>query len=263
MTTSYTLLSAKLLLCLALFTPPSSAMDFPGMDGAGKPCRMYSCSKGYAPVPKKRTITKFTSPGCDAMGGGMLMMNPGAKTSEKPYESCCDQWHACYQICGSHKQQCDKTYDDCVATTCGADSECSESSKLNSMLMQLGGCQKYEQAQNQACDCVSKDKDKHVVARKDVLEKFYKKYAPDSVHKVPDLAKKADTAGKLAVLIQKLVKKYPESIQKIEDPQAAEMRKMMDDVKVNSDKGEDNAGDEDIGSEEEVEDLDSGANEEL
>jgi hypothetical protein len=131
------------------------------------------------------------------------------------------------------------------------------------MLMKLGGCSKYEQAQSQACDCVSKDKDKHVVARKDVLEKFYKKYAPDSVHKVPDLAKKADTAAKLAVLMQKLVKKYPESIQKIEDPKAAEMRKMMEDVKIKTDKGADDAGDEDIGTDEEVDDLDSGAKEEL
>ena len=258
------------MLLLMMIPYLASAVEFPGMDGANKPCRMYSCSKGYAPVPKKRITTKLTSPGCDAMGGGLMMMNPGAAVREKPYESCCDQWHACYQICGSNKQHCDKTYETCVTSTCGLDQECSESAKLNIMLMQMGGCQKYEQTQNQVCDCVSKDKNKHLVARQDVLEKFYKKYAPGSISKVPDLVKKADTAGKLAVLLQKLVKKYPESIQKIEDPKAAEMRKMMEDARLKTDDTEEDMvtndndnNDEDTGTADDVEDLDSGAKDEL
>lgn len=75
-------------------------------DSLKKTCPRYSCGSGLSPVPKSRSVTKFTSEGgCAAMGsGGMMMMQPGKDGADKPYEQCCHQWHACYQICGSSKK---------------------------------------------------------------------------------------------------------------------------------------------------------------
>ena len=111
--------------------------DFGGMGGMGKPCPTYRCSSGYTPVQKSRP--KFTSPGCSAMGGGMMMMATGAETAKKPFESCCDEWHACYQICGSSKKNCDETFKTCSEAMCKPYGEdCSQDANLSSMMMNLG-----------------------------------------------------------------------------------------------------------------------------
>ncbi|CAB9526857.1 Phospholipase A2, group XIIA [Seminavis robusta] len=254
-------------LLLLSFSAVANGIDMnsmPGMDGGGKPCQMFSCSKGYAPVPKKRgsgSIMRLTSAGCDAMGGGMVVMAQ-SDGPEKPYAACCDEWHACYQICGSNKVQCDKAYETCVDAKCAGydEKDCSESAKLNIMLMQFAGCGKFEGAQNAACECISKDKDKHVAARKSVLEKFYKKHNPGSVHKVEELIKKADTAPKLAKLLQKLVQKYPASIERVDDPQRASYQKMMDEARAKGDAKDDNEQPADEESDE-TEDLDGSKDE--
>jgi len=120
------------------------------------------------------------------MGGGALMMNPGADGSEdKPYESCCHQWHACYQICGVSKQTCDTTFETCSKQACGFDDKCNKDVEINNMMMKLGGCKKYEQAQYQACECAPS----HQVPQKReaAIRYFYKKFAPENVDKAKDL----------------------------------------------------------------------------
>jgi hypothetical protein len=102
------------------------------------------------------------------------------------------------------------------------------------MMLQFGGCQKYDQAQYGACECVKKEKREE--KRAAALRSFYKKFAPDGVDKVDALAKKVDSTSKLAALFRKLHTKYPESIKVVIDDEMARMQDMMkgagDKVKV-------------------------------
>jgi hypothetical protein len=200
--------------------PPPFNME--EMMGGGKACPPFRCSGGYTPTPKSRM--KFESAGCSAMGSTMVMTT--GKEEEKAFAPCCDQWHACYQICGIPKQTCDDEFKLCSDELCGDDEECTKSAGISKMMTKLQGCQKYDQAQYKACECVLKDK--ATEKREAAIRYFYKKHAPESVGKAGELAKKASTSSKMAGLFRKLLKKYPESIQKIEDPQQERMRKMME-----------------------------------
>jgi len=199
--------------------------------GGDKPCPAYRCSKGMTPVPKSRL--KFTSKGCGAMGSGVMMMGMGS--GNEKYSSCCDLWHACYQTCGASKQGCDDGFKQCSKVICGPDDDCVKSADLNTMMLNMGGCSVYDQAQYQACECVEKSKVEE--KRADAIRYFYKKHAPDNVDKAKQLAKKADTTSKMAGLIKKLVAKYPKCIAKIQDPQQAMYERMMKESKKESDDG--------------------------
>jgi len=188
-------------------------------------CPDFRCSSGYTPVPKSRV--KFESMGCSSMGGGSMLM-PGGGSMEKPYESCCHQWHACYQICGSSKKICDTTFETCSKESCAGDEKCTKDLELTNMMLKLGGCKRFDESQLRQCDCTPKNK--ALEKREASIRKFYKKNSPDNVDKVPNLAKKADTPGKLAGLFIKLLLKYPEAITIKEDP----MKAMFD--KINVDK---------------------------
>lgn len=194
-------------------------------------CPNFRCSSGYSPAPKSRP--KFESTGCSSMGGGAVMMNPGDITGKnvgKPYESCCHQWHACYQICGVSKKTCDTTFETCAKEACGdGDEKCNKDIELNNMMMKLGGCTKFDQAQYQACECASSNQ--LAQKREAAIRYFYKKFAPENVEKAKELAAKADTASKMAGLFRKLLLKYPDAIVKKEDP----MKAMFDKIKVDAD----------------------------
>jgi len=195
-------------------------------------CPNFKCSAGHTPVPKSRGLKKFESMGCSSMGGGAIMMTGGGDGGgEKPYETCCDQWHACYQICGMSKNACDTAFETCAKDACGIeyDTKCKQDVEINTMMMKLSGCQKFNEAQYRACECTPNER--AMTKRRGALEYFYKKYSPDTMDKVEHLAKKADTTKKMANLLMKLLQKYPEAIQKIEDP----MKKMYDKIRMNSD----------------------------
>ena len=203
---------------------------FDGFDAfanQNKRCKLYSCDKGYEPVPNKKMT--FQSAGCDAMGSGNINLFGGDEDEDgKPYEDCCHEWHACNQICGISKQNCDDTYAKCTEEKCkGKDPNCLEQANMNMMMNGLAGCKSFEVIQNKACTCVTKYGDRHVKQREEALLNFYKKYAPKSIRKVHDLAKKADSMTKMAKLLQKLIKKYPESIELVEDPQTKMYRQMF------------------------------------
>jgi len=171
------------------------------------------------------------------MGGGMQMFAPGAGNSGSHIDPCCDKWNACYQICGSSKQHCDEEFKKCGENTCGKLSNeeekknCNQSASLNSMMISMGPCRMFDEAQKTACTCVKSSKVTDY--RKDAIRGFYKKYAPDALDddKVKTLAEKANTRAKMAGLFRKLVAKYPKCIKKVKDPQQAYMEDMMKKVK--------------------------------
>ena len=188
------------------------APDFDINDMMNQNCPNYRCSAGMTPTPKARP--KFESTGCSTLGAGSIMMTGGGGSTDKPYEACCDLWHACYQVCGVSKKSCDQQFETCAKDRChsATDSEtCTKDADLSIMMMKLGGCQAFNQAQYKACDCTA-TKDKAVAQREAALRYFYKKQAPDNVDKVPNLVAKADTPSKLAGLFVKLLAKYPAAI---------------------------------------------------
>lgn len=210
--------------CLLLLSPIFVSAQFDNF-GGGEPrfCPPYKCAKkDHQPVPK--WPLKFTSTGCSGMGG-MQMMAPGQDDdSNGPQAVCCDRKHACYQTCGSLKTFCDEEFQNCVQKVCevmddpDAKEKCTQSGNILQLMVKMdNNCQKFDQDQYTHCECVPKNRvgDK----RERVLRNFYKKHQPESVSKVPGLAKKADTQSKFVGLLLKLVKKYPQCVQKIKDPQ--------------------------------------------
>ena len=157
------------------------------------------------------------------------MMQARGDGDEKAYASCCDQWHACYQVCGVSKKTCDDGFETCAKETCGEKDDtterCHKDIDLSVMLLKIGGCQKFNQDQLQACEC--KPKAQAPAQREAALRYFYKKQAPENVDKVTNLIAKADTPSKLAALFIKLLAKYPDAITKKEDP----MQSMYDKIR--------------------------------
>jgi len=156
-------------------------------------------------------------------GSGMMSM--GSDVGNEKYAFCCDQWHACYQTCGAAKASCDAIFKKCSAVKCGSDDKCKSSADISIMMVEIGGCKAYNQDQNQACECVGKDK--IVTKRSDVISAFYKKFSPGSISKAPALAIKTETNGKMAVLFRKLLNKYPLAIKKVKDPSVDRYEEMM------------------------------------
>jgi Group XII secretory phospholipase A2 precursor (PLA2G12) len=218
--------------------------------GEPKFCTPYQCPKDHEPVPK--WPLKLTSPGCSGMGG-MQVFSPGASDEDDPTKICCDLRNACLQTCGALKSFCDEEYLKCGKEACkditddDQRTKCESSANINELMIKMDNCQRYDQEQYTHCECVKKADAAH--KRERVLRAFYKKFNPDAVDKVPALAKKADTAGKMVGLLLKLYKKYPEVIQKIKDPQQEYMEKIMRDAK--KDEAVENDGD----AESDAEDL--------
>lgn len=157
----------------------------------------------------------------------MANQNPTDPQTEK----CCHVRNACYQICGATKEFCDAQFDKCSMAVCDAmtsetakKEQCVKDTELQKTLTKFSGCQVYDQAQGTSCECVMKSK--VADSRKQVLQRFYKKFVPDSLHKVDTLAEKADNSKKFAGLLLKLVKKYPDCIKSVQDPK----QKLMDDI---------------------------------
>lgn len=215
-------------------------------------CPNYRCSSGMTPVPKTRL--KFTSTGCSAMGGGMVLMGNQNEKEDEPYASCCDEWHACYQVCGIAKKICDDSFKSCAAIKCGSDEDCTKQVELSTMMMNLSGCHRFDQAQYQACECVLKNK--ATEKRQAAIRRFYNKFAPSAETKADELAKKVDkSTAKMAGLFRKLLSKYPDAIQKVEDPQQAMYRKMMEEAKNKDSKDDISEEEKSIGDDEDREEV--------
>lgn len=215
-----------------------AALDFDGMGGGlggGKPCKPFSCSSGYGPVPK-RPLT-LTSQGCHGMGGAMFsgggLGGSGPKPSDAVLRPCCDLFHACHGICGAPKTRCDKNLKKCVAEGCAglsgdaAQKECEQTGNLHVMMAQLGGCKRYEEAQAAACDCV---KEERVHKRREQsLTDFFKAHSRDKLGNVAKLCKKHGEADswKFSKLIGRMVAKYPASIKQVKSREQEMMDELM------------------------------------
>lgn len=250
------------LLCTLLTTTAVvNAQEGFGGGGFGKPefCRPYKCSKGDEPVPK--WPLRLTSAGCNSGMGGMQIMSAGGGGDKNdPQTPCCDMRQACLQTCGTIKTYCDEEFLKCTKATCAAmdttaaKEDCEKSAGIHELMVNMDRCQKYDSEQYSHCECVSKDA--APAKREKVLRAFYKKFNPDNVDKVSSLAKKAETPRKMAGLMLKLYKKYPQVIKKIKDPQQEMMDKIMREAQEKKDKEpekeeeEDDSDAEDLGTDE-------------
>jgi hypothetical protein len=248
MTMTYYCLWRSAFLSFLLLGVAVHGQNFDNMFGGGKDCEDYRCPKnGGVVVPKAASTVKFTSTGCQGMQGsmGMHMMqtNGDGDDGASPVESCCDQWHACYQVCGASKKQCDEAFDKCSKQACAVspdEADCTQKANLLTLMTKMGGCQDYTAAQYKACDCVRSDA-KVDARRTDVIRAFYEQVVvassssnneDDTAKKAKDLAQKATTPKKMAALMRKLIAKYyPDSIQKVQDTtrnaQQERMRQML------------------------------------
>jgi hypothetical protein len=197
-------------------------------------------------------------------------------------DACCHHRNACVQTCGSLKAVCEQDFLLCGETACqtlsnddndndSTDEEknqlrtCTQHMQLQKIIHSMDSCAEYAKAQTKNCQCLpSKEAPK---ARMEFLTQFYSEYdnpseqqqnddGDDNVNnnkkkKLRALAGKADTARKMSTLIGKLVKKYPQAIQYVEDPQEEYMERMMKDaLEEENDNDDDGTGMEDLGVEE-------------
>merc|ERR1712070_532084 len=99
------------------------------------------------------------------------------------------------------------------------------------MMMQLGDCREYSQAQTSSCQCVAPEKVPK--KREQVLSDFYKKWNPEKSDQVQKLAAKAGESGKkFAALLTQLLGKYPDAIKKMKDPQQEYFENIMKESKA-------------------------------
>jgi hypothetical protein len=230
--------SLLLLVQLIVIVGPASWVLADPFRADPKFCRPYTCGKGLEPVQK--WPLSFKSMGCSSLGGIQMFSAKSNKFgSDDPNEVCCDQRNACLQTCGSVKTICDEEFLKCTVEVCdhneagtggsgGSTSEsakCTQSSKVYELMIKMESCQQYDSDQHVHCVCVKQEEAPK--RRRDVLRKFYKKFNPEDLAKVDGLAKKADSPRKMATLLSKLVKKYPNAIQRIKDPKQEMMEKLM------------------------------------
>eukprot|EP00549_Striatella_unipunctata_P005324 CAMPEP_0118719590 /NCGR_PEP_ID=MMETSP0800-20121206/29579_1 /TAXON_ID=210618 ORGANISM="Striatella unipunctata, Strain CCMP2910" /NCGR_SAMPLE_ID=MMETSP0800 /ASSEMBLY_ACC=CAM_ASM_000638 /LENGTH=268 /DNA_ID=CAMNT_0006627015 /DNA_START=1 /DNA_END=807 /DNA_ORIENTATION=+ len=216
----------KLLQCLVLaviFVTHSSAAEFDDFKNKKYMCRPHSCpgNKQSVPkVPKDKTKPWFKSTGCNDMGGGGLsfMSMDDGPSGQEPHAVCCNEWHACYQICGTTKAMCDEIFGKCAENVCSngppaLEEQCKKTTSLSTLMVQMNtDCRPHEEAQMNACQCVSaKGASKK---REEYLRTFYEQYSPETAEeKVPGLVEKVSSSTpKLSSLMRKLVSKFPKSI---------------------------------------------------
>ena len=118
----------------------------------------------------------------------------------KHFEKCCDLQNACYQICGTMKDQCDTEFEKCVKASCEAlpglgedihdleedevEKERESCRKLVGLVKMIRGmrkCREYDMHQRRNCECVEEEKAQGKMER--LLNNYYKKYKPDLLGK--------------------------------------------------------------------------------
>lgn len=150
----------------------------------------------------------------------MMMLKADNGADESPTAICCDQRIACLQTCGSVKMVCDEEFFKCTKDRCQESSggdrtkedECNAQTQIYQLMVNLD-CKMYNEGQQSSCECV--DEDEAEEKRLAVVTTFYETYSPESVDKAAGLVKKADTSKKMAGLLTKLIKKYPQSVKRV------------------------------------------------
>merc|ERR1711934_362462 len=148
-----------------------------GGQEAGKPL----CPAGKTPVTKR---------GYEAYGNGCGTAGISV-SSEFNFTSCCTYTHdVCYVTCGMKKANCESEFGDCMNKYCTdnhADrvGECKQNAGMYTMGTTMMGGKYFREGQVEACECVP-EKDGRA-RRKEELRDFYKKWAPDQLHKADSL----------------------------------------------------------------------------
>ena len=174
------------------------------------------------------------------------MVAMGGENAYKHIEQCCHIKNACYQLCGSNKQACDKELEKCMEKGCTElpdltsdelskmtfeakqkeTDECNKMKGIVVLMNNMGGCNEYEAEQQRTCECIEKEKVKVQIER--VIYRFYKKFNQDGIpDKVNDLLEKADgNRSTFTKILYGLVKKYDEAIKKKKAPDMMDQMKM-------------------------------------
>mmetsp|Transcript_136 Transcript_136/g.187 ORF Transcript_136/g.187 Transcript_136/m.187 type:complete len:262 (-) Transcript_136:267-1052(-) len=214
--------------------------------GKSKQCPQFQCTNGYEPVPK--WPMRLTSSGCSGIGSGMMgiSMNNMGDMGERAFGHCCQELHACYQLCGTSRFYCDESFTKCAQTECKINSDeagCLKEISTLKLFISFVDCRKFDKNQRDSCECVEKKKVKQ--KRASVLRAFYMKYNPENVDKVEGLIEKATDTKKFAGLMMKLIAKYPKSVEPVEDEQKKKMDEMMKNMKMDDFESEGNIVKED------------------
>jgi len=221
--------TCKLFIIIAAFTPfrARSRMEVK-MDNEDIFCQPFLCPKQWFPVPKSDVQIK--SAGCRNLSGAHFMVFK--RDQDDMMSPCCDQLSTCYQTCGTVQSICKDKFLKCMENVCDdveveKKKDCQENLTEKKMHSQFNQCNSFEKGQKLNCRCV--EKDKVYKSRKEVLQNFYKKHNPDvEIDKIDALLEKADTPGKFASLMQKVIAKYPQSIERMKDKQYLNIEKQLD-----------------------------------
>ncbi len=182
-------------------------------NGGGQACPRYQCpSQGLVPVGR---TNQYFSSGCGGMSNSFSMMRGQGRSTYKALEPCCNVRSACFSVCGSSSQACNKAFKACATKACtGLDgeeeTECKTSKNLLQISLSFGGCDDFNAKQKEACKCVQEDRVER--RHRSELEAFYKKHNPDKVSSAAKLAKAIQSPAKWAKLMTKLLAKYPTAV---------------------------------------------------
>jgi hypothetical protein len=168
---------------------------------------------------------EFESSGCMGINTGNLKVLT-SDIKEERFESCCDLWHACYQVCGVSKSVCDQELEQCTQKSCDLSEDgCFKQASMMTTMAKMQKCEFFEEAQMHSCMCV--EPEKATKWREEAIWYFYQKYAPGNRDKAPELAEKAFTQSKTAALWRKLIAKYPESIKHVDNVELEDIRAVL------------------------------------
>jgi len=127
----------------------TSSDNFPDLSKYSQPCEPFTCRPKRVPAPVKDF--EVTVNGCGASD---------ISSSSSELKECCI-WHdACYSTCNMPKGNCEKRLLRCLKAKCNEieeltkRDECLSTAKMHYIGANMIGCQSYQDAQKEACECV-------------------------------------------------------------------------------------------------------------
>lgn len=137
---------------------------------------------------------KVESAGCHTILGED---SPDSMTTK-----CCDTWNVCHQICGSTRSHCDAMFGQCLDKKCDAQDDqnaCMEDAINMRKTVADIGCDLFDKAQDQHCECVKKDR--HAMTPYSVIAHFYRTYDRTQQSKINGLVAEAEKSNEAYVSI--------------------------------------------------------------
>ena len=123
---------------------------------------------------------------------------------------------ACYETCNIGRDYCEAEFNKCLIHLCDTlfnhNKECKEAANMYTMGTGLFGESAYQESQALYCECKENDKiNDHYI---DLIDNFYKNYAPEKHEEFMKniLPKYSNSTKKLIKLYYAIHKTYPQSI---------------------------------------------------